>query len=330
MKNAALCLAIILSTNLFSDLNQKNVSLSNAQQQKSLKVIEDYSKMSKAELNAAFILAVKKHQTNTVQKLIKAGADVNTQIPYVWTSGDCDWDMKTPALEFAIRHHHRDMAKIFIQLEKNPNKALDLAIRADCSDMIKDLVKAGAKVNRKDENETTPLFNAINGSYLATVKELIKAGANVNCKDKNKNTPLIKAIQRQGESMIQLLLNAGANVTYSNQHGKTALMEAVRMKDFKTVQKLLKVPAIHAGSFFGFGTKPINSVDEDGNTALMLAIKNVRYSYYDTKGYNACITTQKIVKVLTETPGIDPHPVNKYNETAVTLLEELNKNMQRY
>src|SRR5271170_1564744 len=43
--------------------------------------IEDYSKMSITELDAAFILAVQEHRSEKMQELIEAGANVNTPIP---------------------------------------------------------------------------------------------------------------------------------------------------------------------------------------------------------------------------------------------------------
>ena len=84
------------------------------------------------------------------------------------------------------------------------------------------------------------------------------------------------------------------------------------------------------GSYFGFATKPINYADQDGNTALILAIQRVRSTYINNQEYNICVNSQNIIKTLLETPGIDPHHVNKNDETAITLLEKLNDQMNRY
>ena len=74
---------------------------------------EDYSKMSIMELDAAFILAVQEHRSEKMQELIQAGANVNTPIPYTWTSGDCDWEIKSTALIYAVRHNCPNMVKYF-------------------------------------------------------------------------------------------------------------------------------------------------------------------------------------------------------------------------
>ncbi len=283
----------------------------------------DYSKMSAAELDTAFILAVQGHHSETMQELIQAGANVNTPVPYTHTSGDCDWNIESTALMYAIRH--------------------------DCPNMIKALLKVKNKLN---ETLNEALNKAIKEGYSDVVKELIEGGADINYKDINnsEDTPLILAIkcarptaefspqaQRRSESrwdqrreIIQALLKAGANVNSVNKYGRTALMEAVIQHDLNTVLDLLKVSGIRTGSFFGFGTKPKNYADKDGDTALILAVKHVRYRHIDNQEYNICINSQRIIEELLKSPGTDPHHVNNNGETAISLLKKLNKQIERY
>lgn len=279
--------------------------------------VEGYSKLSKTELNAAFILAVKEHRSEKVEELIQAGADVNTPIPYTRTSGDCDWNIESTALMYAVRHNCPKMVKVLLKVEKKLNEALELAIEE---------------------------------GYSAVVEELIKGGADINYVNKDKNTPLIIAIKRaraisefspqvqeqtrsrwsQRREIIRTLLKAGANVNHVNKYGRTALMEAVVEHDLNTVQNLLQIPEMNTVSSSSFATKTINNTDQDGNTALILAIKNVRYRYVGDQEYKICLNSQNIVGALLETPGIDPYHVNKNGETVVTLLEELDRKMSGY
>jgi hypothetical protein len=64
-------------------------------------------------------------------------------------------------------------------------------------------------------------------------------------------------------------------------------------------------------------------------TGQVLGINNTVYPW-NNQEYNICINSQNIIKALLETPGIDPHHVNKNGETAITLLEKLNKQMNGY
>lgn len=259
---------------------------------------EDYSKMSTTELDTAFVVAVRGHRSKKVEELIQAGANVNTPIPYVWTAGDCDWNIESSALIYAIRHNCPGMVRALIKVEENCNEALETAILTSSSDVV---------------------------------EEIIKEGADINYVNKNGNNPLIIAIQRGNRKIIQALIKEGANVNHVNEYsGKTALMLAVEKHALSTVLTLLEIPEMTTGSLFGFGTKPINYADNDGNTALILAIKSIRYTYFDKRGHNICVNSQKILETLLETPGIDLYHINKNGETAVTLLEELNKKMDGY
>lgn len=271
---------------------------------------EDYSKMSTVELDAAFVLAVQEHRSEKMQELIQAGANVNTPIPYTWTSGDCGWEIKSTALIYAVRHNCPNMVKVLLKVEKKLNEALDLAIKEGYSDVVEELIKGGADINYVNENKDTPLIIAIQHAR-ATAEFSSQAQ--------------VRATSRWYErrKIIQTLLKVGANVSHVNKYDRTALMEAVIKHDLNTVQNLLQVPEMTTGSFFGFGTKPINYADKDGNTALILAIKDIRYNYTNNQEYKICINSQNIINALLETPGIDAYYVNKNGETAVTLLEKL-------
>jgi ankyrin repeat protein len=257
---------------------------------------EDYSKMLANELDAAFILAVQKKDAEKIQELIQAGANVNTAIPYCWTKGDCDWWIESSALIYAVR--------------------------SNCPNIIKVLLKVKRKLN---ESLNDALHEAIREKYSDVVEELIDGGADINCHGSSyEDTPLILAVSYRARDIIQILLKAGAKVDSVNKGGRTALMEAVSENDLNTVLDLLKVPAMSRGSFFGFGSKPINYADKDGNTALILAVKSIRTSYIagNDRQYIECINSQKIVEELLKFPGIDPHHVNNNGETAITLLEK--------
>lgn len=267
--------------------------------------------MSTAELDAAFISAVQEHRLEKMKELIQAGANVNTPIPYTWTSGDCDWEIESTALVYALRHNCPNIVKELLKAEKKLNEALDIAIKEGYSDVVEELIEGGVDINYVNENKDTPLILAIQHAR-ATAEFSSQAQA--------------RATSRWYErrKIIQMLLKEGANVSHINKYDRTALMEAVIKHDLNTVQNLLQAPEMTTGSYFGFGTKPINYSDKDGNTALILAIQNVRYRHINNREYNICINSQNIIKVLLETPGIDPHHVNNRGESAITLLQELN------
>lgn len=275
------------------------------------------AKLSITELDAAFISAVKADRFEEVERLIKEGANIHTPIPYTDTFGDCDWDVETSALLYAVRQNQPSMVRVLLKSENSLHEALDIAIDKGYPDVVEELLKGGADIEHPDKNNNTPLILAVQQARAISEFSLqAQAKANSRWSERRK--------------IIQILLKRGADVSHVNNKGRTALMEAVIEHDFSTVKSLLEIPAMHAGSFFGFGTAPINYADNDGNTALILAIQHIRYSYINNQEYNICFNSQNIINTLLETPGIDPYHANNDGETAITLLEEFHKKMNQY
>lgn len=71
---------------------------------------------------------------------------------------------------------------------------------------LKELLKAGADKDEKDEEGRTPLQFACGYGELACAEELIKAGANVDAKDTEGNTPLHYAAGYGQAEAVDLLL----------------------------------------------------------------------------------------------------------------------------
>ncbi len=301
MKKINRCFCLLLLIVGFAQVFAKEESLS----------IEDYAKMSQAELNAAFVLAVREHHAEKVEKLLQAGANSNTPILYTTTDGGCDWTVESTAFMYAVKQNCPSLVKV-LKVEKQLNEALDIAIKEGYSEVVVELVKGGADINYVNKDTDTPLITAIKNARAIT-----EFSPQVQAR--------VGSRWAQRRDIIHTLLKEGANISYANKHGRTALMEAVIEHDLSTVQRLLQAPEINTGSFFGFGTKPINYADEAGNTALILAVQRVRFSYTNNQEYNICKNSQNIIKELLETPGIDPYRINKKGETAIALLEQLQK-----
>jgi len=323
--------------------------------------VEDYSKMSVDELNKALIEAVRKDSADDVKCLLEAGADVNQNITYTKRNyDDYDSEITYTLLEYAAKRNLVDIVKQFLQakakaanrgyidmvkeciLGKAKDKDLDrpliIAAEEACTDVVRELAQANPTIDAINialmsavKNFPGITTNASTGSryrtalndYLHVIKELIKAGADVNHTDEYGNTALIKIAQcelyteeqRQDRAeIIQALLQAKANVNHANKEGNTALIVAINGHDIDAVQMLLKVPGIN-----------INYANNDGDTALIIAIRRIQTSYISgrTDEYNACVNSQNIVKMLLETPGINPHHANKKGDTAIKLLKKM-------
>lgn len=268
--------------------------------------MQDYSKLSQTELNEQFVTAVKKDSVKELEAIIKAGADTNTPIDYSWTHGDCDWQVETSAMTYAVQKNRPGIVKVLAPKEKNLNQALDVAINEGFDAIVEVLIEAGVNINATDEDNETPLIKAVR-SARPEAEYSLQAQAQYRSR------------WQQRQNIIQILLEAGADITIQTKKlGRTALMEAVINHDLYTVETLLQHKDINNTTFFGF-TKLVNYADNDGNTAVILAVEHIRYTYINSQEYNMCINTQKILELLFEHPGIDVHHVNNNGETAITL-----------
>ncbi|MCH9611759.1 MAG: hypothetical protein S4CHLAM102_02330 [Chlamydiia bacterium] len=277
-------------------------------------VVENASAMSKTELNAAFISAVKENRIDRVQELLEAGADVHTPIPYTWTAGDCDWEIESSALIYAVRGNRPDMVKALLAKDKALSSALDEAISEGYSAVVNVLISEGADINYVNADKDTPLLQAI-GCARATAEFSRQAQAQARSR------------WSQRREIIQSLLKAGADINHVNKYGRTALMIAIKEHDLYTVQQLIELFKKDRTAHSGRETTMINLADQDGNTALMYAIKNVRTSYTNDPEYKICLSTQTILASFLDVPELDFHHVNKNGETAITLLEDLNRQL---
>jgi ankyrin repeat protein len=95
--------------------------------------------------------------------------------------------------------------------------------------MCKNAVNGTSQINRGiDWSHFSPLTAACDRGYINIVKELVKAGANVNVKDDEGNTALIIACEGGHMSVVEELLKAGADFKLRGLWRDTPLKAAIR------------------------------------------------------------------------------------------------------
>jgi len=175
------------------------------------------------------IVAAKYGDLASVERLLKAGADVNTRTA-----------MGNTALTFAAGHGHLQM--------------------------VEALLEAHANVNASDSDGYTPLHSAVHGDDVRVVNALIAAHADVDARTKKGNvTPLLESIDMNyGKPEITLaLIQAGADVNVADWDGNTALSIAMTESSNQVVEALLKKGAdpnslvhnerpLHVAAEYGF------------------------------------------------------------------------------
>lgn len=101
--------------------------------------------------------------------------------------------------------------------------ALDYACWFGRIEVARHLISKGAQINSPSNNasKVTPLHAAVAGKHLEIAEMLIKHGANVNAKQQNDVTPMHSAAQNGQAAMIKLLIDNKADVHAKTSDGKT-------------------------------------------------------------------------------------------------------------
>jgi len=137
------------------------------------------------------------------------------------------------------------------QYGRNRETLLHCAAYHNYFDIVEYLVKSGASIDTYDDCNNTPLHHASLAGNLDIVKYLIKSGANVNLVDINERTPLHSATIDGLDECGYDTANHDESHVCHYQHLNT-----------ETVKYLID------------SNVPIDSGDDDGNTALHLAARH--------------------------------------------------------
>ncbi|GEM_PF-5570057 len=202
------------------------------------------------------------------------------------------------ALLKAVREHVYRRVETLLQNGADPNVKEDdgrtvliEAIQNGDHGIVQLLLKRGANVNEGYQGYT-PLMTAIvidmpeqskgidtpEQSKRIIVNYLLETpGLNVNLKDGGA-TALIYAIRSKNPHLVEQLLDAGADVNIPDEHNMTPLMETTFLKNegLPILKLLLKHQVKNPGELSVSGLVDMTMKNENGETALMLAVDNGR------------------------------------------------------
>ena len=163
--------------------------------------------MADDESSTALLLAVKNEKWDNAKALLACGVsfDVDANI-LAWFYGltmgqtslitnfkDGGFDINLPDLE-----------------RRKP--ALHKFSQEGNAKVVEALIEAGANVNTKDADGSSPLHESAREGHVEVVGALVRAGADVNPKDKNGIIPLQCCAEHGQSDVAGVLINSGANV----------------------------------------------------------------------------------------------------------------------
>ena len=106
------------------------------------------------------------------------------------------------------------------------------------------------------------LHSAAEGGDVSIIEMMLSLGFDVNSKDSLGTTPLMVAAAKGKKQAVDFLLTKGADPSFRTLIGRNLLHAAVEGGDVSTVKTVLSLGI------------PVNSIDKDGLTPLMIAVHN--------------------------------------------------------
>lgn len=123
------------------------------------------------------------------------------------------------------------------------NQRLRFAASTNNTELVEELLLAGADPNSADEHKRSALHFAACRGYVGVVKLLLRHGANPNNKDTLGNTPLHLAACINHIPVVIELLDAGTDVSLNDKNGHNPIQLA------QSKLKLIKMRPSGAGNF---------------------------------------------------------------------------------
>lgn len=178
--------------------------------------------------DTALATAVRHGRAGLLERLVRAGADVNTR---------------------TLRG----------------STALHLAAEDAAGTAV--LLRTGADALARDALGRTPLHRAVQAGQLDVARLLLEAGVDPNASDCDGQTPLHDAVRNGALELVRLLLDHGAAVDATGLYGETALHVAAQTGRLKVVRLLLDSRA-PPGPRDEFGTTPLHRAVAAGHDAV--------------------------------------------------------------
>lgn len=191
-------------------------------------------------IGPALCLAAKRGLSGSVKLLVENNADVNLA------------SSEDSPLMLAIKKGDHISAKILIdaKVDVTHKQLLVSAIHLDRTQIVFDLIDAGAKVNyffKLKEHSYTPLLLAAKMNKESMVAKLLAAGATLNELERYESqfayysiSPLMHAYDNNNPKMIKSLLDVKATIKMGSDEGLGMLYRAVDKNDLTMAKILLE------------------------------------------------------------------------------------------
>ena len=180
--------------------------------------------------NTGLTIAAHQHRLSVCELLLTLGANINavTDVGY------------TPLMSSLVNASDTDLALFLLKAGANPDPdavcrvsfsqattPLVLAASNGLSDVVDELIRRKAGLDKVDGSGCTALKRAVTEGHASAVRSLLSAGAKPDIPDHEGWTALMNAASNRNLDLVKLLVEGGADVNAKALDGSCALSLAV-------------------------------------------------------------------------------------------------------
>ena len=221
-------------------------------------LFEKGANAGREELEKLLTAAAKNNDAVYAFKLIKQGVALNP----------ADRRNKSP-LKAAVESGHYEMTKLLLRHGADPNRESEgktpfiVAVLKDNIDIMKELVKNGAKIENTNYHCGEAFYDACYKGDFKRVCELMKLGISYRLTDRYGYSGLMAAAYGGHAGIAEFLINKGADVNHRTLNNQNALIYCLTQIDPKKITGCMNVVKLllERGS-------EVNVIDGYGNSAL--------------------------------------------------------------
>jgi ankyrin repeat protein len=202
------------------------------------------------------------------------------------------------------------------------NNYLMLAASTGTIPAIDWLLKNGAEIDCKNEEEATPLIIAIANDQTEAVKTLLKYKPDVNIKTIFSETPLLAAVKNGNLDIAEALIRDSADINLSDKNGATALHYASVNGNFYITDMLLYYEA-ETDLKSNDGTTPLIAAiwADNADIADLLIYNGANCEEKDNQGFTplmvACQMGDTLIMKLLLDKKVNIYEANDYHYDAL-------------
>ena len=184
-----------------------------------------------------------KNQTTRLQDNSTHDIHERELFAFLAKKGSVDFNIKDSKgwspIHRAIVTGHVEIMKLLIYKSKgadlntsscSEHTPLTYAILKENLEIVEELIKSGADVDKEDDYGWTPLTMAIHKGNQEITKLLTREAVNPNFFDSKNWTPITSAIEEENLEIMKLLVENGADVNIHDRNGGTAFHETIIRK----------------------------------------------------------------------------------------------------